>query len=164
MKKILSILLTFLIALSTSTITAFADDISKEPISYDISISEDELKQLEYVEIETEDSSKSGNLIYTKKMLLAKDGTTLVINGETKFSSEVVKCGFSYIKIQQYKGGKWVDYKTFKDIYSDSSACKCAKKIAGVKGYKYRVVTKHYAKKSLLNTETIVSTTATISL
>ena len=67
MKKFLSILLTTLIVLSTSTITAFADDISKEPISYDISISEEELKQLEYVEIETEDSSKSGNLIYTKK-------------------------------------------------------------------------------------------------
>ena len=58
MKKILSILLTFLIALSTSTITAFADDISKEPRTYHISISEDELKQLEYVEIETEDYSK----------------------------------------------------------------------------------------------------------
>ena len=163
MKRTVSILLIILFILCRPSTPALAAESRGEPDSVDISITDSEIEQLEYVALVNSDPKSSG-LIYEKKMLLAKDGSSLVISGETKCISGVVKCGFTYIKIQRYVNGSWTDYVTYTDIYADSNNCKCSKRVAGITGYKYRVVARHYAKKTLFNTESIITTTGTLSL
>ena len=164
MKKILSILLTTVIFFSIPTFSAFASD-NNEPIAYDIIMSDEEFEKLEHVDSEEEPiTSKSNSLILHKSASLGIENGKLVCRCTTVGVSGVVKSGFKYIKVQQYKNGNWVDYKTFENIYRDSNECKVTKLITATAGYKYRVTSKHYAKKSLFNTETVISTSATITL
>lgn len=163
MKKIISLLLV-VFTLALPSFNAFAQ-VGEDSAAYDYYISDEDFEKLEHVDSESNMiSTCTSGLITTKTLSLAKSGSNLIIKATTKGSTDVKKCGFTYIKLQQYKNGKWVDYKTFEDIYNESATCTVTKFIAAASGYKYRVVAEHYAKKSLLSTEKISNITSSLSL
>ncbi len=166
MKKILSLLLVIL-TLVTMNVTAFAqtnESLDNEPLAYDYYISNDDFYKLEHVNaIDNDISICATGLITTKTLSLAKDGNNLIIKAITKGTSEVKKSGFTYIKLQQYKNGDWIDYKVFEDLYNEATFCSVTKSVTATKGYKYRLVAQHYAKKNLFSVEKIVNTTSSLS-
>lgn len=163
MKKLISLLLV-VFTLALPSFSAFAA-VGGEAASDDYYISDEDFAKLEHVDSESNFiSTYSSGLIQTTTLSLAKSGSTLIIKATTKGSDAVKKCGFTYIKLQQYKNGSWVNYKTYEDVYKESTSCTVTKSISAAKGYKYRVVAQHYAKKSLLSTEKISNSTSTLSL
>lgn len=149
--------------LALPSISAFAS-VDSEPASNDYYISDEDFEKLEHVDAESNMiSTYSTGLITGKTLSLAKNGSNLIIKGTTK-SLEAKKCGFTYIKLQQYKNGSWVDYKVFDDIYTETTYCNVTKSVAGAKGYKYRVVAEHYARKSIFTREKIANQTSALTL
>lgn len=158
MKKIISILLTILMTVCCfSPYYAFAADSSKD----DVSFTQEELELLEHTSA-VGISQYSTGLISGCDIRIAKQGsTTLLISGYTHGSSEVVKCGFTKVVIQRKKSSEnsWSNYKTYNDLFSKSNSYTLNKSVSVEKGYQYRVKATHYAKKSLLSTQKIDSTT-----
>ena len=142
MKKYISIFLTLIIIIAC--VTAFAADSSKD----DVNFTQEELELLENTSA-IGISPYSTGLISGCDIRIAKQGsTTLLISGYTNGSSEVVKCGFTKVVIQRKKSSStsWSNYKTYKDLYSNSTKYKLSKSITVEKGYQYRVTATHYAK------------------
>lgn len=157
MKKYISLFLAITMAIACFIPnTVFAAD-STEDNSY---FSQKEFESLEHT-YAVEITPYSTGLIIDKNLGIAKDGTTLKITGLTKGSSEVVKCGFTKVVVQRKKSSEssWSNYKTYKDLYSDSTKYNLSKSLTVDKGYQYRVAATHYAKRSLLSTQKVDSTT-----
>ncbi|MDE6469513.1 MAG: hypothetical protein K2L19_00640 [Eubacterium sp.] len=110
-------------------------------------------------EVNTENMRTSG-LITIYGIALQRNGSNINIAGKTYCNADVVKCGFTVIKIErrisQYSS--WTDYTTYEDLYNDSAAYFLSKTIYAPTGYQYRATCTHYAKKSLLSTEKINNT------
>lgn len=161
MKKLISIFMAIFV-LAIPSFSAFAE-VKGEPIAYDYYISDENFEKLEHVDSDNNSiATYSSGIIVSKTLSLAKDGNNLIIKASTK-TIDAKKSGFTYIKVQQYKNGKWVDYKTFDDLYSDSNRYSVTKSISAEKGYKYRVIAEHYAKKSLFSIEKIYNETSSLS-
>lgn len=138
-------------------ITAFASESTEN----DVCFTQDELELLEQTSA-TGISPYSTGLISGHDIRVAKQGTTtLLISGYTYGSSEVVKCGFTKVIVQRKKSSEtsWSNYKTYKDLYSESTKYNLSKSLTVDKGYQYRVTVTHYAKKSLFSTQKVDSTT-----
>lgn len=71
---------------------------------------------------------------------------------KTLGTSEVTKCGFTYIKVQRLINNTWTDFGTYcyKDQYSDSNMKVFKVNVYGPKGYTYRAICEHYAEKKTL--------------
>ena len=97
-------------------------------------------------------STCASNLIIAKSISLRKSGNILILEATTKGSSEVTKCGFTYIKVQRLINNVWTDFGTFcyKDQYSDSNSMTFTSNVYGPKGYTYRAICEHYAEKKVL--------------
>ena len=160
MKRTLIFLVVLVICIIPS-ISAFAETNHVSEDEYYISW--EDFEELEHSTYVNELSDRTTGLITYKSLSIAKSGNTLIVKGETRGSSDVVKCGFKYIKIQQYKNGTWVNYKTYNDLYSNTNKFSTTKSVSVTSGYKYRAIAQHYAKKSLLSTETINSTTSSLT-
>ncbi len=162
MKKFISIILSSIIAIiCLAPFNAFAaENVIETNAKYDFTVIEND----ESISIEGT-SLYSSNLIIRNNLSIKKDGTTLKITGLTEGSSEVVKCGFTKVVIQRKKSSStsWSNYKTYKDLYSDSTKYNLRKSITVEKGYQYRVTATHYAKKSLLSTQKIEVTTGSLT-
>ncbi len=161
MKKYMSIFLAILIIITCFVpITAFASETTED----DVYFTQEEFDSLEHAYAVGVTPYATG-LIIDKNLAIAKDGTTLRIKGLTKGNNEVVKCGFTKVVIQRKKSNEssWSNYKTYKDLYSDSSRYDLSKSLTVDKGYKYRITATHYAKKSLFSTQKIDSTTGYLS-
>lgn len=162
MKKTISIILSVLLTIGCFLpCTVFAAESStadEEKYIYTTYQGED------YAEIEGV-SVYSSNLISKSRISISKSGTTLNITGITKGTDEVVKCGFTKVIVQRRasSSSSWSKYKTFKDLYSNSNYYTLTKSVTVEKGYQYRVVATHYAKKSLFSTQKIESTSSYIS-
>lgn len=158
MKKYISLLL-IIIILATSLIplNAFAADDGTEDDAY---FTQEEFEALEHTYSENVNVYATG-LIERRQLGIAKSGNNLVITGYTTGSNDVKKSGFTEVVIQRKKASesKWSDYKTYKDLYSDSNSYNLNKSVAVESGYQYRVTAIHYAKKSLLSTQKIEATT-----
>lgn len=160
MKKLIAIIMAMMMFVLPG-FTAFAAE--EQPACGDYYISEEDFMKLEQVTSEDNGITPCATgLITSKRLTLAIDGNNLVIQGTTTGTYDVVKCGFKYITLQRYENGAWKDYVKFEDLYSESSSCSVTKFVAAAKGYSYRVTARHYAKKSLLSTEKIDNTTASI--
>ena len=157
MKKYLSIILSAIIAITCLIpFTAFAEDNTE----YDAEFTQAEFESLEHVYAVSIQPYSSG-LITDYRLGIAKSGNNLQISGYTQGSDEVIKCGFTKVTIQRRtsSSGSWSNYKTLNDLYSNSDYYKLSKSLTVDKGYQYRVTATHYAKKSLLSTQKIDSTT-----
>lgn len=158
MKKYVSIFLVILMIITCfAPVTAFAADRAED----DVCFTQEELELLEQTSA-VGISPYSTGLISRHDIRIAKQGsTTLLISGYTYGSSEVVKCGFTKVVVQRKTASatSWSNYKTYNDLYSESTKYNLSKSLTVEKGYQYRVTATHYAKKSLLSTQKIDSTT-----
>lgn len=157
MKKYISIFLAITIAMVCFIPNlVFAAD-STEDNSY---FSQEEFESLEHIYAVSIQPYSSG-LITKHNLGIAKDGTVLKISGYTYGSSEVVKCGFTKVVVERRKSSSnsWSNYKTYNSLYSDGKRYDLYKSLTVESGYQYRVTATHYAKKSLLSTQKIDSTT-----
>ncbi len=157
MKKHLSIILSAIIVITCLVpFTAFAEDNTK----YDAEFTQTEFESLEHVYAISVQPYSSG-LITDYRLGIAKSGNNLQISGYTQGSDEVIKCGFTKVVIQRRTStsASWSNYKTLNDLYSSSDYYRLSKSIPVNYGYQYRVTATHYAKKSLLSTQKIDSTT-----
>lgn len=66
---------------------------------------------------------KANGLILAKSLSLSKTSTQLIISAMTSGSTDVTKCGFTYIKLQRLLSGTWTDYATYfyYDQYNNSA-------------------------------------------
>lgn len=106
-------------------------------------------------------SDRASGLIFSYSLSIARQGnTTLVIGGETVCDSVVVKCGFKNLKVErrQNSTSSWSEYYNYGNLYYDTNVYNLHKELQVDPGYQYRVTCKHYAKKNILNTQTISNT------
>lgn len=162
MKKIISIFLCLIAILSSFSFDIAAID-ENEPapavLSFDLTT------EIDTVETD-ENSARVSGLITAYGLSLEKSGTMLKIYGQTYASPEVVKCGFKNLVIQRRASSSdsWKDYYDFGNVYADASAANLSTTLAVASGYQYRISCKHYAKKSLLLTQTISNTSNSVNV
>lgn len=108
-------------------------------------------------------------LITSKSLKLAKTTDKLIITAKTSGSTDVTKCGFTYVKLQRLINGTWTDYTAYcyYDQYAESTSKTFSKTISAPTGYTYRVVCEHYAEKTKLlifkDTETSYNVTSSLA-
>ena len=140
--------------------TAFADDYGIQNELQDIQLTDEEFESLLGNNPNNAVSTYASGLIISYVISASKNGSNLIITGRTSCSSDVVKCGYTKITIQQRKNSSssWSNYKSYSGIYEDTFLCNLSKTLAVPSGYQYRVTCTHYAKKSLFSTEKIDNT------
>lgn len=160
-----AIVFTLLISLLLPTV-AFAADDSQPEEWQDISLTEEEINDILALNPDNDISTYASDLIVAYYIGISKNGNTLIIVGKTYGSSDVKKCGFKEIVIQQRKSSSdsWSTYTKYTDLYIDLPTYTISKSITVPSGYQYRVTCVHYAKKSLFSTQKInsISNTETI--
>ncbi len=112
-----------------------------------------------------EEINASG-LIYQYNLAAAKENnTTLYIEGFTDCDPVVVRCGFKNLKVQRRANtsSSWSDYYDYGNVYEDTDYAAIARDLPVDPGYQYRVTCKHYAKKNILNTQTISNTSNVVT-
>lgn len=156
MKKIISILLVVIVIVFCVIPTSA---MAINDAENDVSFSQEEFELLNpiYAEYDGNANTRATGLITDYDLAIAKSGTKLVIKGYTYRSDEVVKCGFKEVVIQRRtsSSASWSDYKTYEDLYSESTKYTLKKSLTVATGYQYRVTAIHYAKKSLFSTQKI---------
>ena len=112
------------------------------------------------------DNSRATGLIMSYQLQLSKTGTTLNIYGETYCISEAVKCGFKNLVVQRKKstGTIWSEYYDYGDLYQEAKTACLNTTLTVESGYQYRVSCKHYAKKSLLVTQSVSNTSNIVTV
>ena len=107
------------------------------------------------------DEMQASGLIFRFNLAISKENsTTLYIEGSTVCDPVVVKCGFKNLKVQRRanSSSSWSDFYDYGNVYSDSDYAILGRYLTVDSGYQYRVTCKHYAKKNILNTQTISNT------
>lgn len=153
MRKIIAILLFSLVFVSTIMPTiAFAANNTEDNAYF----TQEDFESDEHIYAVYPQTRATG-LIIGKNLGISKSGTTLKITGYTTGSTDVVKCGFKEVVVQRRAStsASWSDYKTYEDLYSESTKYTLNKSLTVSTGYQYRVTAIHYAKKSLLSTQKI---------
>ena len=167
MKKIFMsvIIFTLLVSLLLPTV-AFAADDSQLAEWQDISLSEQEINDILALNPNNDTSTCASNLINRYSIAISKNGSNLIIVGNTIGIPEVKKSGFKEVVIQQRKSSSdsWSTYTKYTDLYIEDNAYTLSKSITVPSGYQYRVTCVHYAKKSLLSTEKINNTSNTVTI
>ncbi|MDE5670747.1 MAG: hypothetical protein K2I14_04700 [Eubacterium sp.] len=166
MKKILKLTVISLLLFSFFVpYTAFAEVSGTDAEWQDIELSEQEFNAI------LENNPDNGITPYTSGLItsyvisIGKSGGNLIIAGKTNCTISVVKCGFTKVTIQQRKNSSssWSEYKSYTNLYADSRVYNLSKTLTVPSGYQYRVTCTHYAKRSLLSTETINNTSNTVT-
>lgn len=154
-----AVVFTLLISLLLPTVVFAADDSQPEEWQ-DISLSEEEIEDILALNPNNDISTRASNLILSYNIAISKSGNSLLIVGTTVGNSDVKKCGFKEIVIQQRKtiNDSWSTYTKYTDLYLDTFGYTITKSITVPSGYQYRVTCVHYAKKSLLSTQKISNT------
>lgn len=114
-----------------------------------------------YATEQDDEENRASGLIYHYTLVISKkNSTTLEIEGDTSCDPVVVKCGFKNLKVQRRanSSSSWSDYYDYGNVYFDSYAATIIRNLPVDPGYQYRVTCKHYAKKNILNTQTISNT------
>ena len=113
-----------------------------------------------------ENSSRASGLITSYSLSLSKTGNTLKLLGSTHGTSEVVRSGFKSLTVERRKSNSydWEDYYEYGNVYIDAAAASLNTTLAVESGYQYRISCKHYAKKSLLVTQSISNTSNTVTV
>lgn len=107
------------------------------------------------------DETKASGLIFNYDLTAVKDNsTTLIVYGTTSCDPVVVKCGFKNLKVQRRSNSSssWSDFYDYGNVYFDSNYASIARDLPVDPGYQYRITCKHYAKKNILNTQSISNT------
>ena len=162
MKKIISILIvvSLMVTFFSFNIDATYDN-NFVPYVVDFEISAESFENSE-----DENSARVSGLITSYSLSLSKTGTTLNLTGTTHGTSEVVRSGFKNLTVQRRKSSSydWEDYYEFGNVYVDAFAAALDTTVVVASGYQYRISCKHYAKKSLLVTQTIANTSGIVTV
>lgn len=168
MKKIISICLVLLTIFCMLSVNAFAlDSVGEDTLIIKDDIIE-EVYGLYNTTNNTDVSLMATGLITSKSLKLAKTTDKLIITAKTSGSTDVTKCGFTYVKLQRLINGTWTDYTAYcyYDQYAESTSKTFSKTISAPTGYTYRVVCEHYAEKTKLlifkDTETSYNVTSSL--
>lgn len=155
MKKLLSLLLCVILILTCGVFQASAEEENFVPYVIDFS-----LTSPIYENANKQTDSRATGLITSYRLQLSVTGTTLRIIAETNGSPEVVRSGFKDFVVQRKKttSAVWSDYYDYGDLFVDTFAAELDTTLAVTSGYEYRVSCKHYAKKSLLVTQSVSNT------
>lgn len=106
---------------------------------------------------------QKGDIIHIHTISLKREKKTAILNLQTTTSVKATKVGFSSITLQQYNGGKWIGYKTWKGQYSSGKEYQFTVSVPIVSGYNYRIICNHYAERPrflwLTDTETFYNET-----
>lgn len=121
---------------------------------------ENQVELNDTITMSDEDMARISGLITSYSINLSKSGSTLRLVANTTGVSTVTKCGLKELIIQKRNSStsSWENYIVFNDLYSNSSAHSYSNSYTVPSSYQYRATCKHYAKKSLLNTQTIDNT------
>lgn len=161
MKKTIAVLLSLITLVSFSTFHISATDINYEvPVVVDFFLTTNTDLDV------SDESTRASGLIQSFALGIATEGTNLLIQGKTFCSMEVVRCGFKDLMVQRRASGddSWRDYYEYGNVYVETSAANLSTKLTVARGYQYRVTCKHYAKKSLLVTQTYSNTSNIVTV
>lgn len=114
-----------------------------------------------YATEQTDNEIRASGLIYQFNLTASKkNSTTLRIQGFTDCDPVVIRCGFKNLKVQRRvsSSSSWTDFHDYGNVYVDSFDAIIDRDLTVDPGYQYRVTCKHYAKKNILNTQTISNT------
>lgn len=138
-----------------------AEEYSFVPYIIDFSVTSAEVDQSNI-----SDNTRATGLIYAYGLDLSKSGNTLHITGQTYGFGDVVKAGFKDLTIQRRKTSddSWKDYYDYGNVYVDGWGANLDTTLVVESGYQYRISCKHYAKKSLLVTQTIANTSGIVTV
>ena len=153
MKKNVSLLLILCVFLNLFTFTTSAEYNNSEVSIIEVS---------ENGTVSTSASVLASGIILSYAMSIEKKSSTvLYIHGLTSCVTDVVKCGFKDFEVQRRKNSSysWTVYHDYGNDYLDDNYYQTGRNLTVEPGYQYRVVCKHYAKKSLLSTQTISNET-----
>ena len=119
--------------------------------------------------VSTTDSQVYANgLILEKCVEITKDSTgrNIEIVAETHCITSVVKCGVSKMVVERRKNSSysWETFTTYEDFYVDDFTFTLFKSFYAPTGFEYRVITTHYAKKSIFSIQTGNLTSLTIKM
>lgn len=145
---------------------AFAADDSQPEEWQDISLTEQEMEDILSLNPDNGISTYASNLINRYSIAISKNGSSLIIVGNTVGIPDVKKCGFKEVVIQQRKSSSdsWSTYAKYTDLYTDISSYTLSKHMTVPSGYQYRVTCIHYAKKSLFSTQKISNTSNIVTM
>lgn len=146
MKKILAILFSVVFLFSVANVAAHAYEDEY------VAISEETILEKADGLYNSNGNERASGLINAKSLSLSKTSSQLLITAQTIGTTEVTKCGFTYIKLQRLVNGSWDDYTTYcySDLYSESNSYAFSKYVSPPTGYTYRVICEHYAEKKTL--------------
>lgn len=162
MKKTISVFLSIILIIACFNFsTAAIDEKEVAPVVLSFSLA----TEADMFESDGGNARVNG-LITSYGLSLEKTGTTLKIYGQTYAAPDVVKCGFKNLVIQRRSSSSdsWKDYYDYGNAYVDGSAASLATTLSVASGYQYRISCKHYAKKSLLVTQTISNTSNVVNV
>ncbi|MDE5670936.1 MAG: hypothetical protein K2I14_05690 [Eubacterium sp.] len=157
MKKVLKLAVVSLMLFSfLIPYTAFAETDNSDTEWQDIGISQEEFYALLAENADNAITTYEDGLITTYAISMAQDGNKLTIVGLTRGRTDVTKCGFTKVTVQQRKNSSssWSNYLTYTDLYADTFAYNLFREIFVPRGYQYRVTCTHYAKKNAFSTQT----------
>lgn len=166
MKKIISLVCVICLLLSlVIPSSAFGNEEIQEEWQ-DITLTEEEFNEILSNNPNNEISTYATGLIVSYSIGVSKNGSALVIAGQTFGTTEVKKCGFSVLTIQRRTGSgdTWKNYLTYKDLYNDAGIYALAKTLNLPTGFQYRVTCTHYAKKNIFSVQKIDNISNTITL
>ena len=114
--------------------------------------------QVKTLSISSNDEINASGLILNYNLEIERRGsTTLIISGDTVCKAEVVKSGFKGLKVERRlnSSSSWSEFHDYGNRYYDMSVSHFYDQLPVDPGYQYRVTCKHYAKKNILNIQTI---------
>lgn len=142
MKKVLCLIIAIFMMLPVNAYAMETDVAINEPVT-----------------MSDEGMARISGLIASYSITLSKSGSTLRLVANTTCVTGVTKCGLKELVIQKRSSSSgWENYIVFNDLYSDSASHTYTNSYTVPSNYQYRATCKHYAKKSLLNTQTIDDT------
>ena len=132
----------------------------------DIILSQEEFERIVSPYEKSNSYARTTGLIQLYAIAIEKSGSNLIIAGKTYCTGDVVKCGFTEVKIQRRKNSSysWSNYLSYSDMYDNDFSYVFPKKLTPATGYQYRVTCTHYAKKNILSTEKISNTSNIVTM
>lgn len=151
--RTLAILLSLLFIFQTNLVV-FADN---EPDWEDVILTQEQFEEILSQNPNNQLNTRTSGLILIYAIAMNASGNDLLLAGKTICDPDVIKCGFTEIilKRRTSSSASWTTYKTYEDLYNNSSSYTITKRITVPSGYQYRFYCTHYAKKNLFSKEKI---------
>lgn len=159
MKKIISFFICLVLILSSFSVELYAVNEDFEPVILDFSVTAVNNDIIG-------ENARASDLITSYGLNLSKSGRTLYLTGQTYCAPGVVKCGFKNLTVERRKSSSyaWEDYHEFGDVYREATGAALDTSLVVASGYQYRITCKHYAKKSLLVTQSISNASGIVTV